>query len=141
MPLSAGLGSSATAIVGGGAIASELLGLSLDEPDNRRALVDFASQQEGHPDNAAPCVLGGFVASARDGEQIHSVRFEAPNELGVVLASPQMSQSTAELRAALPDTVRFDDAIYNVGHVATLVAALCQGRLDLLEVTMELAAR
>ena len=136
VPLSAGLGSSATAIVGGGAIASELLGQSLDDPDNRRALVAFASQQEGHPDNAAPCVLGGFVASARDGEQVHSVRFEAPNELGVVLATPQMSQSTAELRAALPDTVRFDDAIYNVGHVATLVAALCQGRLDLLDVTM-----
>ena len=137
IPLSAGLGSSATAIAGGGAIASELLGLSLDDPENRRDLVAFASEQEGHPDNAAPCVLGGFVASARDGEQVHSVRFEPPADLGAVLAIPRMSQSTAELRAALPDTVDFDDAMYNVGHVATLVAALCHGRLDLLGVTMK----
>ena len=136
VPVSGGLGSSATATVGGALLACGLLGLPADAPEIRQRLVDFASEKEGHPDNAAPCVLGGLVVSAKTSAGIQSAQMAPPADLGCVLATPALAQSTAELRAALPDRVAMADAVFNLSHTGLLVAALSQGRLDLLQVAM-----
>ena len=129
VPVSGGLGSSATATVGGTLLACGMMGLPTDEPEIRQRILAFATETEGHPDNAA------VVAATADG-QVHSMQLAPPTELACVLATPAMQQSTNELRAALPDRVSMTDAVFNLSHTGLLVAALCHGRLDLLRVAM-----
>ena len=86
--------------------------------------------------HAAPCVLGGLVVSATGTGGIQTVCLAPPAHLRCVLATPAMQQSTAELRAALPDRVSLKDAVFNLSHTGLLVAALSQGRLDLLRAAM-----
>ncbi len=137
VPVSGGLGSSATATVGGTLLACGLMGLPTHEAEIRQRVLTFATETEGHPDNAAPCVLGGLVVAASADGEVHSVQLEPPLELTCVLATPAMAQSTAELRAALPERVSMADAVFNLSHTGLLVAALTQGRLDLLSVAMQ----
>jgi homoserine kinase len=129
IPLARGLGSSAAAIVGGAAAANALLGGPLD----RGALIDLAAGIEGHPDNVAPAVLGGLVAcvTAETGT-IRTVRL-VPKRLPVIIAIPEFAVSTAEARRLLPRDVPFGDAVFNVTRTALLVAALVDGRMDLLD--------
>lgn len=127
IPLGSGLGSSSTAIVGGLAMAQALLGMPLD----RDALLRDACRLEGHPDNAAPCVLGGLV-TATLGEAVHAVSVPIASQLGCVVCTPALHLSTAEMRAALPAQVPFADAVFNGTHACLLIAALATGRLALL---------
>ncbi|HEV2439504.1 MAG TPA: homoserine kinase [bacterium] len=132
IPLARGLGSSAAAIVGGAAAANALLGGPLDQ----QALVDLAAGLEGHPDNVAPAVLGGLVACvATESGKIRWTRL-IPKRLRVVIAIPEFAVSTAEARRLLPETVPFRDAVFNVTRTALLVAALAEGRMDLLDDAM-----
>ncbi|HLW48164.1 MAG TPA: homoserine kinase [bacterium] len=129
IPLARGLGSSAAAIVGGAAAANALLGGPLD----RAALIDLAAGMEGHPDNVAPAVLGGLVAcAAGETGTIRTVRL-MPRQLHVIIAIPEFAVSTAEARRLLPQAVPFGDAVFNVARTALLVAALIDGRMDLLD--------
>jgi homoserine kinase len=129
IPLARGLGSSAAAIVGGAAAANALLGSPLDQ----RALIDLAAGMEGHPDNVAPAVLGGLVACVTaEAGTIRTVRL-VPRRLHVVLAIPEFTVSTAEARRLLPPVVPFNDAVFNVTRTALLLAALIEGRTDLLD--------
>ena len=129
IPLARGLGSSAAAIVAGAAGANALLGGPLD----RAALIDLAARMEGHPDNVAPAVLGGLVACvAAEAGRIRTIRL-IPKRLRVVIAIPEFAVSTAEARRLLPETVPFGDAVFNVTRTALLVAALVEGRMDLLD--------
>ncbi|MFN8518989.1 MAG: homoserine kinase [Chloroflexota bacterium] len=133
VPLSRGLGSSASATVAGLVAAGALVGVPIDP---HRMLV-LACQAEGHPDNAAAAVHGGFVVVSHvDGERT-AVRLEPPADLVAALYIPDRPLSTAAMRAALPDTVPFRDAVHNVGAAATIVAAFATGRLDLLRGAME----
>jgi homoserine kinase len=128
IPLARGLGSSAAAIVGGAAAANALLGGLLDHA----ALIDLAAGLEGHPDNVAPAVLGGLVACVTtESGKIRWTRL-IPKRLRVVIAIPEFAVSTAEARRLLPETVPFGDAVFNVSRTALLVAALVDGRMDLL---------
>ena len=129
IPLARGLGSSAAAIVGGAAAANALLGRPLDE----QALIDLAAGMEGHPDNVAPALLGGLVVCvATEAGKIRYTRL-IPKRLRVVIAIPEFAVSTAEARRLLPDQVPFRDAVFNVTRTALLVAALADGRTDLLD--------
>ncbi|MFL5885361.1 MAG: homoserine kinase [Thermoleophilaceae bacterium] len=121
VPPSAGLGSSAAAIVAGLAAADHMY--ELDAP-----LFELAAQLEGHPDNVAAALLGGFVICA-DGEQPQ--RFEPVPGLEGVIAIPPDPVPTAEARAALPEEVPIGDAVHNTAHAALLVLGLAQGDLDL----------
>lgn len=127
IPLARGLGSSAAAIVGGAAAANALLGGPLDP----QALIDLATEIEGHPDNVAPALLGGLVACARTGAGVRWVRL-APASLRIVAAVPDYPVSTEDARRLLPAQVPFEDAVFNVTRTALLVAALTGGRADLL---------
>lgn len=128
IPLARGLGSSAAAIVGGAVAANALLGHPLDQ----QALLDLATELEGHPDNVAPALLGGLVVCARTATGVRWMRL-APPSLRVVLAVPDYQVSTDEARRRLPARVPFPDAVFNVTRAALLVAALTGDRPDLLD--------
>ncbi|HEX8087110.1 MAG TPA: homoserine kinase [Solirubrobacteraceae bacterium] len=120
IPLSGGLGSSAAAIVAGLLAAEHLFELDED-------LLAHATAMEGHSDNVAAALHGGFVVVA-DG---HAVRFEPPPELEGVLVVPAEAVRTEAARAALPDQVPVEDAVFNVAHAALLMIGLARADLDL----------
>lgn len=132
IPLSRGLGSSAAATVGGVVAANELLGGTLDTAAQLR----IATSVEGHPDNAAAALLGGFVVAAATGSadatQIEALHFDAPRDLRAVLFIPEMRLSTSDMRRALPSSIPLADAVANLGAVALGVAGMAAGRTDLL---------
>ncbi len=120
IPVSAGLGSSAAAIVAGLVAADHMF--ELDAP-----LFELASELEGHPDNVAAALLGGFVICADGGAE----RFEPAPGIEAVLAIPPQRMATDEARSAMPDEVPIADAVHNVSHAALLVLGLVRGDLDL----------
>jgi homoserine kinase len=120
VPLAGGLGTSAAAYVAGLLAADSMFELDAD-------VLALGSALEGHPDNVAAALLGGFVVCA-DGE---ATRFEVPAGLEAVLVVPDRPVRTAKARAALPAEVPMADAVFNVAHSSLLVLGLAQGRLDL----------
>jgi homoserine kinase len=121
IPLSGGLGSSAAAIVAGLAAADHVFELDAD-------LLSLAIELEGHPDNVAAALHGGFVVC--DGPNAH--RFEPPPGLEAVLVVPHEAVGTEAARAALPKTVSFQDAVFNVAHASMLVLGLATSDWDLI---------
>jgi len=123
IPASAGLGSSAAAIVAGLAAADHMF--ELDAP-----LFDLAVELEGHPDNAAAALHGGFVICP--GPREEPVRFDPPPGLEGVLAIPDHEVPTAEARAAMPGEVPLGEAVHNAGHAALLVLGLAKDDFSLI---------
>jgi homoserine kinase len=121
IPLSGGLGSSAAAILAGLMAADHLFELDID-------LLELATELEGHPDNVAAALEGGFVICA--GGAVH--RFEPPLGLEAILVVPEERVHTEAARAALPATVPMLDAVFNVGQAATLVRGLSTADWDLI---------
>jgi homoserine kinase len=121
VPLSGGLGSSAAALVAGLMAADHLFEMDAD-------LLALASELEGHPDNVAASLLGGFVICA-DGQ---ATRFEPPTGLEALAVVPAESVRTSDARAALADDVPLQDAVFNVAHGALLTLGLARGDWDLL---------
>lgn len=128
VPLSRGLGSSASATVGGLLAANALMGHPLAE----REMLRLATLIEGHPDNAAAALLGGFVVAAVLETGVETIRFDVPRDLRIVLFIPELRLSTAAMRGVLPPTIPFGDAVANLGRVALGVGGLASGRNDLL---------
>ncbi len=128
IPLSRGLGSSAAATVGGVLAGNALAG----EPLSMTEMLGLACEIEGHPDNAAAAMLGGFVVSADGDAGVEAIRFESPRDLRAVLFIPDLRLSTKDMREALPTEVPLADAVANLGAVAVGVAGLASGRYDLL---------
>jgi homoserine kinase len=121
IPLSGGLGSSAAAIVAGLMAADHLFELDAD-------LLAHASDIEGHPDNVAAALYGGFVVCA-DGE---ATRFEPPTGLEALAVVPDHTVRTRAAREALPAQVPMEDAVFNVAHASLLTLGLASGDWDLL---------
>jgi homoserine kinase len=120
IPLSGGLGSSAAAYVAGLLAADHLFELDAD-------ILALATELEGHPDNVAAALHGGFVVSA-DG---HATRFDPPAGLEAVVVVPRTAVRTKAARAVLPDEVPMVDAVFNVAHGALLVLGLARGDWEL----------
>ncbi len=133
IPLARGLGSSAAATVAGLLAADALTGGGLDA----RRQLELACELEGHPDNAAAALLGGFVVVAMSGGRPEVVRFDVPGRLRAVLFIPERHLSTAAMRAALPREVLHRDAAFNVSRAALAVAAIASGRYALLREATE----
>jgi homoserine kinase len=128
IPLARGLGSSAAASVAGVLAGNALAG----EPLSTSELLGLATEIEGHPDNAAAALLGGFVVSAASPDAVDAIRFDAPRDLRAILFIPDLRLGTGAMRAALPASVPLADAVANLGAVAVGVAGLATGRYDLL---------
>jgi homoserine kinase len=135
IPLSGGLGSSAAAIVAGLLAADHLFELDAD-------LLAHATELEGHPDNVAAALEGGFVVCADGG----ATRFEPPSGLEALVVVPveppgrratRERVTTTTARASLPDTVPLEDAVFNVAHGALLMLGLSRGDWDLLSRGLE----
>ena len=126
VPRSRGLGSSATLTVGGLKAADKLLGTGLTNEE----LLAMASNLEGHPDNAAPALMGGFVISIKEKGKIQYLRTMPSRPLLVVAGVPDFDVKTINSRKALPKTVPFSDAVFNVGRASLLVGALLTGRYE-----------
>jgi homoserine kinase len=121
IPLSGGLGSSAAAIVAGLVAADHLFELDAD-------VLALATELEGHPDNVAAALNGGFVIAA--GTIVH--RFEPPMGLEAVLVVPHDAVRTEEARAALPTAIPLSDAVFNIAHAALLTLGLATADWDLI---------
>jgi homoserine kinase len=120
IPLAAGLGSSAAAIVAGLVAADHMYELAAN-------LLPAAAELEGHPDNVAAALHGGFVICSDDGAE----RFDPPPELEGVLAIPPHQVPTSEARATLPAELPIADAVHNVSRASLLVLGLARGDFDL----------
>jgi homoserine kinase len=120
IPLSGGLGTSAAAIIAGLVAADSMFELDAD-------VLAHAIRLEGHPDNVAAALLGGFVLCS-DGR---ADRFDVPSGLEAVLVVPHDPVRTTAARAALPPEVPMADAVFNVAHAGLLVLGLARGDWDL----------
>ena len=130
IPLARGLGSSAAAIVAGLVAADHLfeLGLSGEE------IYAHAVELEGHPDNVAAAVYGGFVVCPRaDGSGLpRPIRLDPPQGVEAVLVLPDDTVPTSEARAAMPDSVTLEDAVANVAAAAQLMLGIERSDLGLI---------
>ena len=124
IPHARGLGSSSAAIVGGLALARELVAggrLLLDD----EAVFRIAADLEGHPDNVAPAFFGGFVISGRDDDgSFYAVPSPVDPRIIAVVFVPPEPVSTELARGLLPAQVPHADAAADAGRSALLVAAL-----------------
>ena len=97
-------------------------------------MLTLATSIEGHPDNVAPAMLGGFVSSVFDEGQVFTARKEINEELAFAAFIPNFKLLTEKARAALPKTVDRRDAVYNLSRAALATAAFCDGDYELLRV-------
>ena len=130
IPMARGLGSSSACIVAGILGANALLGGRL----TKRQMLTLATAIEGHPDNVAPAMLGGFVTSGIGEGQVYSVKKDIDPELAFAAFVPDFRLLTAKARAALPQMVSHKDAVYNLSRAALATAAFCDGDYALLGV-------
>ena len=121
IPIARGLGSSAAIIVGGLLAANKLLGNPADET----AILAIATEVEGHPDNVAPAILGGFVLSNQEDDgTISYCKLKWPEEWDITICIPDFQLATDIARSVLPKEVPMQDAIFNAKHLAMLVQAI-----------------
>jgi homoserine kinase len=132
IPLGMGCGSSAAGRLAAIALAVHFgqLGWSSEQ------ILEEACALEGHPDNAAACWLGGFVAAAAEGRKVHVARAVPPAEWRVILVLPVEPLATSRARAVLPDLYSREDVVANLQAAALLGLAFAQGRGDLLRIAM-----
>ena len=129
IPLAAGLGSSAAAVVAGLVAADHLY--ELDTPHER--LLELATALEGHPDNAAAAIHGGFVVCGSAAGRPTVTKLDPPQGVEVLVAAPEGEEvPTQAARAALPQAVPLGDAAANIAAVSQLVLGIERSDLDLI---------
>jgi homoserine kinase len=132
IPLGMGCGSSAAGRLAAIALAVHFGGLGW----KTERILEEASALEGHPDNAAACWLGGFVAAACEGRQVHVARAVPPAGWRAIVVLPAEPLPTSKARALLPAMYSRADVVANIQSAALLGLAFAQGRADLLRIAM-----
>ena len=128
IPLARGLGSSGTAIIGGLMAANAISGADL----TRNEILDMAAAMDGHPDNAAASIFGGIVIASPTEHGMACMKLLPPKPMDVVVVVPDFQLLTSDARAALPESVELQTAVFNIGRASLLVAALATGDFRLL---------
>lgn len=121
IPQARGMGSSAEAIVAGIAAAAAFAN---DGELDRQTVFAMAAKIEGHPDNVAPAVFGGLTVSWQGDDEFHTANYPVSSEIHATVFVPDFELSTEKARRALPSSVAYADAIFNVSRVALLPMAL-----------------
>ncbi len=138
IPHGGGLGSSAAAIVAGLLLGRELLVTGGDRRLSDDELLRLANEMEGHPDNVAPALLGGFTLAYLDGaDRPVAIRREVHPDIRVVVFSAHQASSTHHTRGLLPATVPHGDAAANAAAAGLLVHALTTDPGHLLPATRD----
>lgn len=133
IPESRGLGSSAACILAGVIGATELSNSKL----NKEEILKIATEIEGHPDNITPALFGGMTVSIQDQTSIHFSKVPIQNNFRIYGLIPDFTLSTKESRAVLPQEVSFQDAVFNVGRTALMLASFMNGDLELLNFSID----
>ena len=126
VPIARGLGSSVTARLGCVAGLNALAGSPLD----RQGLLEVVAALEGHPDNAAPAVFGGFTAAGFVGSEVRCIRVPLPSRIRLVTLIPHFEVSTPEARKRVPQTFSKADTIHILNRASLVTAAFTTGRLE-----------
>jgi homoserine kinase len=129
IPVGRGLGASAVLRTGAVVAANALLG----SPFDQEQVLLIASELEGHADNVAPALLGGFQVCVWSERGILHVPVPVPDSLKAVLFVPDLEMPTNESRKLLPASLTRQECVHNIGRAALLVAGLASGRLDVLD--------
>jgi homoserine kinase len=132
IPLTRGLGSSASAIIGSLVASNSLAGTPFD----REEIYKIATELEGHPDNVGASLFGGIVIAAWDSDKVSYIRVQPPR-LKAVVAIPNFELSTKEAREVLPTSYSSKDAVKAISHSALLAASLVSGDVSVLSKAME----
>ena len=134
IPLGRGLGGSAPAVAGGILIANGFR----EHPLAMEELLLMATELEGHPDNAVPCLLGGMVVSCWNGSEVRYVRLPPmPEGMSAVVAVPDFKVLTHDAREALPREVALGEAVFNLSRAALFAASWATGNWANLMFAME----
>jgi homoserine kinase len=120
VPLGRGLGSSATTRLAGIAGANRLLGTQL----STREILSLATELEGHPDNAAASLLGGFVIVAHTSKGLQWIKMDFPASLKVLLVIPEILVPTRRARDVIPRMVPISDAVFNLSRLGIFLSSL-----------------
>ena len=132
IPLGMGCGSSAA-----GRLAAIALAVHFGELGwTSEQILAEACAQEGHPDNAAACWMGGLVIAACEGNTVHAARVEPPPAWRALVAIPDQSLATSKARSVLPERYTRSDAVANIQAASLLGLAFAQNRGDLLRPAM-----
>jgi homoserine kinase len=136
VPLGSGMGSSSAAMLTGFLGANGLLGSPMTDEE----ILKLAIETEGHPDNVAPAMLGGLVASIVHEDRVFSMRLPARANHGDIfttIALPDFDFPTQHARSILPDVVGRQDAIFNISRAILVTEALRTGNPELLGIAMK----
>ncbi len=126
VPIARGLGSSVTARLGCVAGLNALAGSPLD----RQGLLEVVAALEGHPDNAAPAIFGGFTAAGFVGSEVRCIRVPLQSRIRLVTLIPHFEVSTPEARKRVPQTFSKADTIHILNRASLVTAAFTTGRLE-----------
>jgi len=129
VPVSRGLGSSSTCIVGGLVGANEILGKKFSENE----LLEMAVEIEGHPDNVAPALLGGMVVAIVDENKTFYDKVDVKNGIKFVSIIPNFRLSTKKARSVIPQEISLKNGVYNVSRAALMVACFSSGKYELIK--------
>ena len=130
IPNSRGLGSSASCIVAGILIANEILGNILDKDE----IFQIASSIEGHPDNVAPLIFGGFTCSFMD-EKYHTVKLNVSGNLKFKVLIPPFELKTSLARSVLPTNIQIKDAVFNISYAIGMIKGIEDGNMELIKIS------
>ncbi len=133
IPISRGLGSSAACILAGVMGANKIADGKLTDLD----ILEIATRIEGHPDNITPALFGGMTVSVYDNNKVYFSKIPVGNNLNFYALIPNFTLSTSESRSILPKQIPFEDAVFNVGRVALMIASLVNGNSDLLNISIQ----
>ena len=132
VPLSRGLGSSASCIVIGIMAAFDVMKRDFD----KKEILKLATKMEGHPDNVAPAIFGNAVASILKDDQVYLEKFEISNNFKFLAIIPDFKLPTKEARDALPKTYSKEDTVFNLSRLSMVILSLISGNEENLRVAL-----
>ncbi len=133
IPAMRGMGSSSACVVGGVVMANHFMGNRL----TKNEIIDICAEEEGHPDNILPTILGGIAVGCMEDGQVRYASLPVPKSLKCAVFTPPFPLSTKKARAVMPKTVPHKDAVFNLSRAALLSAAFAVGDLSLLPVATQ----
>jgi len=137
VPPTRGMGSSSAALVAGLAAGLAIGGKDMSTDATKKLLLQMAAEEEGHADNVAPAIYGGFQIAFNAGGQWITQRVHIPEGLQCVLFIPDDEMPTKEARAALPEKLDYEDAVFNISRAAMLINCFATGQFDPLRYAMQ----